>query len=47
MAASTDFMIGFSCFSMVALLYILYEFVQTFKELVEVLRESLEELQDE
>jgi len=47
MTASLDFLIGFTCFSMVALLYIMYEFVQAFKELVAVLRESLEELQDE
>ncbi len=46
MTASFD-LIGFSCCGMVILLYILYQFVQAFKELVEVLRESFEELRDE
>ncbi len=44
---TASFIAGFSCCGMVALLYILYQFVQVFKELVEVLRESLQELKDE
>ncbi len=47
MTAYFDFLIGFSCCGMVAFLYILYQFLQAFKEVVEVLLESVEELQDE
>lgn len=47
MTVSVDFLIGFSCCSMVIFLYLLYEFIQVIKELVLILRESLEELRDE
>lgn len=44
---SFDFLIGFSCCSMVVAIYLLYEFLQVIKELVLILRESLEELRNE
>jgi len=47
MTASIDFLIGFSCFSMVILLYLLHELVEVLKALLETLRESLKELQNE
>lgn len=47
MTASFDFLVGFSCCGMVILLYLLYELLQVSRELVSLLRESLEELRDE
>lgn len=47
MTVSFDFLVGFTCCSMAAFLYLLYEFIQVIKELVVILRESLEELRDE
>lgn len=44
MTVPLDFLLGFSCCCMVILLYLLYEFIQLFRELVSILRESLEEL---
>lgn len=44
---TASFLVGFSCCSMVILLYLLYEFIEAFKELVSILRESLEKLRDE
>jgi len=44
---TTSFLVGFSCCSMVILLYLFYELVEVLKALLETLRESLEELQDE
>lgn len=43
---TASFLVGFSCCSMVILLYLLYEFIQLFRELLSILRESLEELRD-
>lgn len=47
MNTSIDFLIGFSCCSMVILLYLLNEFIKVFQEWVSILRETLEELRDE
>lgn len=43
---TASFLVGFSCCSIVILLYLLYEFIQLFRELLSILRESLEELRD-
>lgn len=42
MTASFELLVGFSCCSMVILLYLLYQFIEVFKELVSILREFLE-----
>ena len=47
MTAPLDFLVGFTCCSMVVLLYLLNEFIQVLRELVSVLRESLEELRED
>ena len=47
MIVSIDFLIGFSCCSMVVALYLLHELVEVLKALIELLRESLQELQDD
>lgn len=47
MTVSADFLVGFTCCSMVVFLYLLYEFIQVIRELVVILRESLEELRGE
>lgn len=47
MTVSVDFLVGFMFCATVAALYLLYEFIQVMRELVLILRESLEELQDE
>lgn len=47
MTASLDFLIGFTCCSMVAALYLLYEIVGVLKALIEIMQETLEELRDE
>lgn len=47
MSVPPDFLIGFCCCSMVALLYLLYELVEVWKTLIEILRESFEELREE
>lgn len=44
---TASFLVGFSCCSMVILLYLLYEFIQLFRELLSILRESLEELRED
>lgn len=46
-ALSIDFVLGFSCLGLAVLLYLLYELVQVARELVSMLRESLEELRNE
>ncbi len=47
MTVSFDFLAGFICCGMVVSLYLLHELVGVLKALVEMLRESLEELRDE
>lgn len=47
MTASFEFMVGFTCCSMVVGLYLLYEMVGALKALIEIMRETLEELKDE
>ncbi len=43
MPASFEFFLGFSCFGIVALLYLLNEFIGLLRELVELLREELKD----
>jgi len=43
MPTSFEWFIGFSCFGLLALLYLLYEFIQVFREFVSVLKEFLED----
>lgn len=43
MTASFDFLVGFSCCSMVILLYLLYQFIEVFREFVSVLKEFIED----
>ena len=45
-ALSTDFVLGFSCLGLAVLLYLLYEFIGLFRELLMILRELLEELRN-
>lgn len=47
MSVPPDFLIGFCCCSMVVLLYLLHELVEVMKVLIEMLRESFEELREE
>lgn len=44
---SIDFVLGFSCLGIVVLLYLAYEFIGLFRELLMILRELLEELRNE
>ena len=44
---TASFVAGFTCCSMVVFLYLLYELLQVARELVLILRESLEELRDD
>lgn len=46
MNTSIDFLIGFSCSCMVVALYLFHELVEVLKVLIELLRESLQELQE-
>ena len=41
MLTSLEWFIGFSCFGLVALLYLLYQFIEVFREFVSVLKEFL------
>ena len=43
MPPSFQFFMGFSCCSMVVLLYLLYELIGVFKEFVSVLKEFIED----
>lgn len=43
MTVPPDFMVGFTCCSIAVLLYLLYEFIEAFKELVEVLKKFIED----
>lgn len=47
MTASLDFVLGFSCLGLGILLYLTYEFIGLFRELLMILRELLEELRNE
>lgn len=47
MPTSFEWFIGFSCFGLLALLYLLYEFIGLFRELLVIQRELLEELRNE
>lgn len=47
MTVPFDFLVGFTCCSMVVGLYLLYEMVGAVKALVEIMRECLEELREE
>lgn len=44
---TASFLVGFSCCSIVILLFLLYQLLQVARELVLILRESLEELRKE
>ena len=44
---TASFVAGFTCCSMVVFLYLLYELLQVARELVSILRESLEELRED
>lgn len=46
-ALSIDFVLGFSCLGLVVLLYLAYEFIGLFRELLMILGELLEELRNE
>lgn len=46
-APSIEFVLGFSCLGIAVLLYLAYEFIGLFRELLVILRESLEELRNE
>lgn len=46
-APSIDFVLGFSCLGLVVLLYLAYEFIGLFRELLMILGELLEELRNE
>lgn len=43
---SFDFILGFSCLGLGILLYLTYEFIGLFRELLMILRELLEELRN-
>lgn len=43
MPTSFEWFIGFSCFGLLTLLYLLYEFIQVFREFVSVLKEFIED----
>ncbi len=43
MTVPVDFLIGFSCCGIVAALYLLYEFIELFREFLSILREILED----
>ena len=43
MPTSFEWFMGFSCCSMVVLLYLLYELIGVFKEFVSVLKELIED----
>lgn len=45
--SSIDFVLGFSCLGIIVLLYLAYEFIELFRELLMILRELLEELRNE
>lgn len=47
MTASLDFVLGFSSLGIILLLYLTYEFIGLFRELLMILRELLEELRNE
>lgn len=44
---SIDFVLGFSCLGLGVLLYLTYEFIGLFRELLMILRDLLEELRNE
>ena len=46
-ALSIDFVLGLSCLGLGVLLYLAYEFIGLFRELLMILRELLEELRSE
>lgn len=46
-ALSIDFVLGFSCLGLGVLLYLTYEFIGLFRELLMILRDLLEELRNE
>lgn len=46
-ALSIDFVLGFSCLGLGVLLYLAYEFIGLFRELLVIQRELLEELRNE
>lgn len=43
MPTSFEWYMGFSCFGLVALLYLLYQFIEVFREFVSVLKEFIED----
>lgn len=43
MPTSFEWYMGFSCFGMIALLYLLYQFIEVFREFVSVLKEFIED----
>lgn len=43
MPTSFEWYMGFSCFGLIALLYLLYQFIEVFREFVSVLKESIED----
>ncbi len=43
MPTSFEWYLGFSCFGMVILLYLLYQLIEVFKEFVSMLKEFMED----
>lgn len=43
MPTSFEWYMGFSCFGLLALLYLLYQFIEVFREFVSVLKEFIED----
>lgn len=43
MPASFEWFIGFSCFGLLAVLYLLYQLIEVFREFVSVLKEFIED----
>ena len=43
MPTSFEWLIGFSCFGLLALLYLLYQLIEIFRDFVSVLKEFIED----